>query len=131
MSQQSLEDLLVDEDELTEELLTRTLSPYAGIGNESGAFVPTERFNSLESKSQTTVVLLIRKAAYELDLAEDEGASPKEIAELSGINHNTVKTAVRELADMNLVVNNDGRYSIPTYNYESARDLIQEADDER
>lgn len=125
MSQQkSLDDLLVSEDDLNEELLTEVLAPYVRIGNDSGAFIPTAEFESLTSTEKVAVFLLYRKAAYELDLADDEGATPLEVTEASGINHNTVKTAVRDLDEENLVQNEDGEYSVPAYKYDAVREFI-------
>lgn len=124
-AQKSLDDLIVDEEQLNESLLAETLAPYAGITSESGAFVPTDEFGELRSDAQTAVVLLHRKATFELGLVDEEGAAPRQIAEASGINHNTVKTAVRELDKRGLVANDGGVYTIPTYNYEKAAELIQ------
>lgn len=125
MSQSTLEDLLVSEDDLNEELLTDVLAPFAQIGDRSGAFVPTDEFHSLGALQQTAVFLLFRKAAHALDLAEEEGARPMEIAEKSGLNHSTVKGKVRELDELGLVQNDDGAYSIPAYSYDGVRDLIE------
>lgn len=124
-TQTELDDLLVDEQSLNEEQLKEVLAPYAGIGNDSGAFVPTDKFGDLNSFQQTAVVLLHRKAAHELGLAEKEGVSPSEIASASGINHNTVKPAVRQLDEDGIVENHNGEYTVPTYNYDKVRELIE------
>lgn len=129
--QQSLDDLLLDETNYNEDLLTGVLAPYVRIGDSSGAFVPTDEFDSLEAREQVAIVLLYRKAAFELGLADSENASPKEVAEASGIKHNTVKPTVRELHEDGLVVNDDSRYSVPPYNYESLQKLIDGGSDER
>lgn len=122
--QKTLDDLLVNEDDLNEELLTEVLAPYVRIGDDSGAFIPTDEFESLQSTEKVAVFLLYRKAASELGLADDEGATPMEVTEGSGMNHSTVKGAVRELDEKNLVQNDDGKYSVPAYNYDSVRELI-------
>ena len=124
--QTSLDDLLVDEEDRHEELLTTTLSPFLGIGDSSGALIPTEEFEKLSSVPQTALVLLGRKAAYGLDLADEEGATPKEISEISGINYNTVKSAVRELDEEGLVDNSDGCYTVPPHSYDQVKALIEE-----
>jgi DNA-directed RNA polymerase specialized sigma24 family protein len=124
-AQQSLDDLIVDEEQLNESLLTEIVAPHAGIASESGDFVPTGEFTDLKSDAQTAVVLLHRKAAFELGLADEEGATPSQISQASGINHNTVKTAVRELDEEGIVSNDGGSYTIPTYNYERAAEIIQ------
>lgn len=122
----SLDDLLIDEEDLNEQVLTETIAPYAGVGNQSGAFIPTDEFEQLNANQQTAVVLMHRKATYELGFTDEETVTPRTISDISGINHNTVKTAVRSLDNMNLVENNDGVYRIPTYNYERARLFIEE-----
>lgn len=127
---QSLDDLLVDEEEFNESMLTEVLAPYVRIGDDSGTFMPTDAFDSLSAAEQTAVVLLYRKAAHELDLSENDGGTPMEISEASGINYNTVKTAVRDLDDEGLVANDDGEYSIPGYNFDAVREFLQGDDDE-
>lgn len=132
MSQQSkLDDLLVEEDDLNESLLTGVLSPYVRIGDDSGAFLPTEEFESLTSTTQAAIVLLYKKAAFELGFSEEEGAGPMAIAEESGMNHSTAKGAVRSLDQENLVDNDNGVYTVPPYNYDSVQRLIEDDGDER
>lgn len=132
MSQQStLDDLLVEEDDLNESLLTDVLSPYIDIGNKSGAFLPNEKFESLTSAKQAAIVLLYKKAAYELDLSEEEGAGPMDIADASGMNHSTAKTAVRSLDEKNLVENEGGEYTVPPYNYDTVQRFIEGDGDEQ
>lgn len=126
MSQsKSIDDLFVDEEELNEALLAEVLEPYVQIGSSSGAFVATRKFDGLQAMEQATVVLLFQKARAERDLVGDEKMTPTEITEVSGINNNTVKGAVRELDGMNLVENESGAYSIPAYNLEAAKELVQ------
>lgn len=115
----------MDEQELNEEILAEVLSPFVRIGNESGDFIPTDEFEALNSTKQTAVVLLYQKAAFELDLAEQKGGTPQDISNISGINHNTVKTAVRNLEEDNIASNEDGLYSIPSYNYREVEALIE------
>ena len=95
------------------------------IGKSSGVFAPTPKFKSLDTTRQTAVALLYQRAAHELGYAERPGASPSEIAESTGINHNTVKTAVRKLDDTGIAKNDGGVYSIPPYSFEAAEDIIQ------
>ncbi|MDZ7849977.1 MAG: hypothetical protein U5K70_03910 [Halodesulfurarchaeum sp.] len=129
--QKSLDDLLVDEDDFNESMLTDVLAPFVGIGDNSGTLLPTDKFEELSAVAQTAVVLLARKATYEIGLSEEEGATPLDISQISGINHNTVKTAVRDLDEMNLVANDDGEYTVPTYDYDKAKDLIKSDHDDR
>jgi len=124
--QSSLEDLLVDEEQLNEELLFGILSDYIRIGNESGSLVPQPAFEELTAKQQITVVLLAQKARFELDRAETEWLTPTEISEESGIKSGTVFPAVRDLEDDDIVVSDDGEYRIPPYNFTRAEEFIKE-----
>lgn len=132
MSKQStIDDLLVDEDELNESLLTDVLSPYIGIGNESGALLPNEKFESLTATEQTAIVLLYKKAASERGLSEEEGAGPTGIADASGMNPSTVRTALSRLSEKNLVENEGGEYTVPPYNYDRVQRFIEGDGDEQ
>jgi hypothetical protein len=127
-NQSKLEDLLVSEDDLNEGLLAGGIGDYVRIGENSGAFIPNEQFDQLSANAQTIVALLYQKATFELGLSEAERLPPKEISETTGLNHNTVKGAVRELKNNNLVESEDGAYWVPTYNYQKAVSFIEGAE---
>lgn len=124
-NQTGLEDLLVSEDDLNEEVLVNTIGGYVQIGEDSGVFIPTDEFGHLSANAQVTTALLYQKVTYELEFSDAEKLTPKEISETTGLNHNTVKGAVRDLKDKNLVENEDGAYWVPTYNYQRAREFIE------
>jgi len=124
-SQSTLEDLLVDEEQMNEELLTNLLSDYVGIGSDSGSLVPTSAFEELTAKQQIVVVLLAQRARYELEMVESEQLTPSEISEESGIKTGTIYPSVRELEEDDIAVGNDGSYHIPTYNFTKAKQLIR------
>lgn len=128
--QASLDDLLVSEDQLNEAALTNIVAPYAEIGKETGVFVPTTKFDELSSDLQTAIVLLYQKAAHALNFEENEGLTPMEISEISGLNHSTVKGAVRRLANKNIVVNDEGTYSVPAYSYNKIEEMISGEEDD-
>lgn len=124
--QSSLEDLLVDEEQLNEELLANTVGKYVDIGKDSGDLIPNESYNKLNSREKCTVALLAQKARFELDMAEDEWLSPTELSELSGVKKNTIYPAVRELADEGVVRGEDGQYVIPSVKIEEAKEYLAE-----
>lgn len=124
--QSSLEDLLVDEEQLNEELLANTVGEYVNIGKDSGDLVPKETYNSLNSKEKVVVALLAQKARFELDMAEEEWLTPAEISELSGVKKNTVYPAVRDLVDKGVVRDDDGEYVIPSVKVEQAKEYLAE-----
>ncbi|WP_152043482.1 hypothetical protein [Salinigranum salinum] len=124
-SQSKLEDLLVDEEQMNEELLTNLLADYVGIGSDSGSLVPTPAFEELTAKQQIVVVLLAQRARHELEMVESEQLTPTEISEESGIKTGTIYPSVRDLEDEDIAVGNDGSYHIPPYNFTKAKQFIR------
>lgn len=128
-NQTTFEDLLIDEEEVSETLLTETLIDYIRIGDESGSIVPQDAYEDLTNREQVVVVLLAQHALEGLDMADEQWLTPSQIAERSGIKKGSVYPAVRELDDADIVENDDGSYRIPTHSLESAkRHLEPEAD---
>lgn len=119
--QLTFEDLLVDEQELSESLLTETLIEYIRIGDETGNIVPQEEFEDLTNQEKVVVVLLVQHALEGLDKTEKEFLTPTEISERSGVKKGSVYPAVRELDDADIAQNRDGAYRIPTHNLEAAK----------
>lgn len=125
--QSSLEDLLVDEEQLNEELLANTVGEYVNIGKDSGDLIPEEAYNDLQSKEKIVVALLAQKARFELDMAEEEWLTPSELNELTGVKKGTIYPAVRDLAnDEGIVRDEDGAYMIPSVKVEEAKQYLAE-----
>lgn len=124
-NQRTLENLLVDEQEISEDILHDLLSEYIRIGKQSGNLIPQKAFRSLTAKQKVVVVLLSQRARFELDLVETEWLTPTEISEQSGIKKGTVYPTVRELDSEGLVDDNDGSYRFPSHNFDRARKYIQ------
>lgn len=125
-NQQSLEDLLIDEEDLNEELLSEVLIEYIRIGNNSGSIITKPGFHELNSQQKVAVVLLAQKARKELGLAESKWIGPTEIAEASGIKKGTVYPAAKAIEEEHgLAENEDGLYTIPTYNLNKAREFVR------
>lgn len=124
--QTTLEDLLVDEEELNEELLAGTVGKYVQIGKDSGDLIPNEQYNDLNSRRKVVVALLAQKARFELDLAEEEWIPPSKISELSGVKKGTVYPAVRDLVDEGIIRDDDGDYIIPSVKVEQAKEFLAE-----
>lgn len=125
-NQLTFNDLLVDEEEVSEALLTETLIDYIRIGEESGSIVPQEAFEDLTNKDKITVVLLAQHALEELNMADDEWLKPTSIADRGGVKKGSVYPAVRDLDDEGIVEANDGAYRIPTHNLEAAKRYISQ-----
>lgn len=128
--QSSLQDLLIDENQLNEELLAEVLSEYVRIGKDSGGLYPRAPFSELNSFRKTAVILLAQHAREALGLAESEWLKPSEIAKISKIKKGTIHPAVRELEDMGLAENDDGSYRIPGPNLLRTKEFIEGEGDE-
>jgi hypothetical protein len=124
--QSSLEDLLVDEEQLNEELLANTVGKYVKIGKDSGDLIPNSEYSDLTSAKKVVVALLAQKARFELDMADGEWLSPSELSEMCGVKKNTIYPKVRDLADEGILRDGDGEYMIPSVNVEQAKEYLAE-----
>lgn len=128
--QKTLEDLLVDEEEVTEELLFDLLADYVRIGSDSGAIITQPEFRELKARNKIIVILTAQKARQELGMVETEWMGPKDISEASGINVNTIYPNVRGLEEEGILESNDGEYHLPSYNLQQVQGLIGGGADE-
>lgn len=126
----TLDDLLVDEEELSEELLSTLLEKYVRIGKQSGELLPEPSFQELSTKQKTAVTLLTQRAKHKLDVAESEWLSPSEISALSGVKKGTIYPIVRTLEEEGIAESDDGSYRIPGHGVRKVQQLIEEGDDE-
>ena len=129
-NQRTLENLLVDEQEVSEELLYDLLNEYVRIGEQNGALITQGAFRDLVAKQKIVVVLLAQWARFDLEIAESEWLTPTEISEQSGIKSGTVNPGVRNLDEESLVEDDGGRYRLPARNFERAREYIQGGDED-
>lgn len=127
-NQRTLENLLVDEQEISEEILHDLLTRYIRIGKESGDLIPQGPFRDLTAKQKTIIVLLSQRARHELEMVETEWMSPTDISEQSGIKKGTVYPTVREINNEGLVEDDDGKYRIPAHGLDKARDYVHEGE---
>jgi len=125
-NQRTLENLLVDEQEVSEEILHDLLNEYIRIGKQSGDLIPEKAFQSLTAKQKIVLVLLSQHARHELDMVESEWMTPTEISEQSGVKKGTVYPTVRELDNEEVVEDDDdGSYRVPAHSLEQARGYIE------
>ena len=129
-NQQTLENLLVDEEEISEEILHNLLIEYIQIGKQSGDLIPREPFQEIPAKQKVVIVLLSQQARNKLDMVESEWMTPSEISEQSGIKKGTVYPTVRELSNNGLAEDDYGSYRIPSHSLQRARASIEEADND-
>lgn len=124
--QLTFDDLLIDEDEVNESLLTETLIEYVRIGNESGGIIAQAAYEELTNREKVIVILLAQHAIEGLDMTDTAWLTPTEIAKKSGIKKNSVYPAVRELDDADVAETDDGAYRIPTHSLERAKQELTE-----
>lgn len=123
-NQRTLENLVVDEQKISEEILHDLLTGYIRIGKQSGDLIPEKAFQSLTAKQKVVLVLLSQHARHELEMVESEWMTPTEISEQSGVKKGTVYPTVRELDSEGVVEDDDGSYRVPAHSLEQARDYI-------
>jgi predicted transcriptional regulator len=129
--QKKLENLLVDEEKVSEELLYDLLNEYIRIGEQNGTIYHEEAYQDLTSAEKIVTILATQMARYELDMAESNWMSPSEISEASGVKTGTIHPKVRELKEDGIIESDgDGSYSLPTHNVSRAREYIFGGDDE-
>ena len=120
----TLKDLIVDEEEQNEQLLTGLLEKYVRIGKQSGELLPEPAFQELSTKQKTAVTLLTQRAKQKLDVSESEWLSPSEISAQSGVKKGTVYPIVRTLEEEGVAENEDGNYRIPGHGVRKVQQII-------
>src|SRR5437660_9735235 len=116
MGDDPLADLLVKKEDLDRKLLAEVLTPYVKLDQDSGTVIPTPSFARLTNASKILVFLLGRKAAKSLNLlSEPEERTPKEIATLTGINHDSVKPTLSTLYKARKVQKAGNSYFVPDH----------------
>lgn len=107
-----LDDIFVDGDQMDRELVASILDPYMAIDSEDGELYPKEAYGDLDSKEQIQIVLTAERAKALQGLADSASLGPSAISNLGGINENTVKPGVRDLADDGQIADTDGGYEV-------------------
>ena len=121
-----LDELVVDEGELNRDLLAGILSPYVRLARTDGRPIFTGEFRRLSASQRTLVYLLARKAAISLQLSSgDASATPKEIADSTGVPHGTIKPVVIELVKKGMLLGEKGRYSVPSHALISIKEVFE------
>ena len=127
-SQATFEDLLIDEEEISENLLSETLIDYVRIGQDSGNVIPQEPFEDLTNQQKLTIMLLAQHALTELDFTEEAWLTPSAIAKRSGMKKGSVYPTVRDLNEDGIAESDNGAYQIPVHNLEAAKRILPQED---
>lgn len=109
-----LRELLLDAAEVDRTAIAGALKGRIGIDSKSGRLVLSPGFNSLDSRRKVLAVLLARKAAHLLKLADQETIGHRHIVEVSGLPSGTVAPALKSLREARLVAQDDAKaYYVP------------------
>ena len=107
-----LEGIFVNGDQMDRELVASILDPYMAIDSEDGELYPKEAYGNLNSKGQIQIVLTAERAKVLNGLVDSASLGPSAISNFGGIKENTVKPAVRDLADDGQIADTDDGYEV-------------------
>jgi hypothetical protein len=116
MSDDPLNKLLLDAEEIDRASLARALHDYVGVDNKDGKVVLKPSFNKLTVRKKILAYLLGKKVAKLLGKVENELTLPKDVIVQTGMPKGTVNPKLRELSQARLVSQTkDGEYYIESY----------------
>lgn len=111
----SLDELFVNEDEtLSNEAIKGILIEYVQFTQPHGKIFLLPTFDKLDNEKKMLVLLLAKKA-LKIKLGLEEGATPKELQDITGLGTGTVSPTLTTLLRERLVSKDDGKYTIPNY----------------
>lgn len=111
-----LEDLLVDEDKLTDELVKNSLAPHLGLSKSSDQIVPKPGFSELPQPTRILLYLVSRYAATKLKLpGASLSASVDKISENCMIPIKSCREILSRLKGTGLISKDQGGYLIPVH----------------
>lgn len=121
-----LNSLVIRVDDFDEEQLAELLEGRVNIDREGGDLHFAPGVHEEYTIRQRAVLALLGQAAQNC-LGDDPegGLTPKEIEELLGVNGNSLRPALKKLADGGVAVRDEeGQYSIPPYALDEAADEL-------
>lgn len=121
-----LQTLLVEADDIAREDVAEALSPLLRFTRD-GALIPDQSFARLPAELRVVAVLLALRAQQMLGVREQAGATPGEVASLSGMPPGTVRPKLAQLLKAHRVARAGGLYSLPIPGVPSACQLLKEA----
>jgi hypothetical protein len=120
-----LRELVLDAAEVDRAAIAGALKGRVGIDSKSGRVVLSPGFNALDARRKVVAVLLARKAAHLLDLADMEAMGHREIVEASGLPSGTVAPTLKGLREARLVAQDDTKaYYVPSSQINAAVRVI-------
>ncbi len=116
MSDDPLDNLLLDAQEIDRASLARALHDFVGIDKVTGKVVLKPGFNKLNSRQKILAYLLGKKVAKLLGRNDSEVVAPKDIPTETGIPKGTVHPKLRELLESRVVSQTkEGEYYIESH----------------
>lgn len=123
-SDDPLLELVVDAVEVDRQRIAAALRGVVAI-DKSGAVIPAQGYQALNSQQKILAYLLGRKVAVLLELAEKEAIGPKDIAASTGLAEGTVYPTVRKLHGERLASQDvDSRYYLSPHQVGTAIDAL-------
>jgi len=98
-----LQELVVDAAAVDRNAIASVLKGRIAIDSDSGRLVLSPSYNDLEARRKVLSVLLARKAAHLLKLAENEALTNKEVGEQTGLPPGTAAPSLKSLKELRLV----------------------------
>ena len=109
-----LRELLVDAAEVDRRQIATTLKGRVGIDSKTGRLQLLPGYNQLDARRKVLAVLLARKAAFLLEITDDDALTNKEVTEITGLAAGTAAPSLKSLRELRLVSQGDGKaYFIP------------------
>ena len=117
MSEDPLEQLLLDAEEVDRALLANSIKKFLGIDTKTGNIILKPDFEKLTSRHKVLIFLLAIKAAALLKKINYEKVSPKYIIERTSIPSGTVHPKLKELKAEHLISQDEdsGDYFVPSH----------------
>jgi hypothetical protein len=128
-SNDPLRQLLVDAAQVDRERIAGVLKDRVLIDSTSGSLVLLPEYRRFNAYRKILAVLLARKAAVLLDLADTDALTNKQVTELTRLRPGTAAPGVRDLREMHLLDQNSNKaYFIPNSHISAVIEFIEEAD---
>lgn len=108
----ALKDLISDKSSVNEDIIEKILADRVRYDAKEHEIILTKNGRSLPAVNRALLVLVANEGWSYVDESDPVGLKPKEISEITGIKGGTLRPALRDLADENLVRSDAGAYRI-------------------
>ncbi|MHA7818676.1 MAG: hypothetical protein ACX930_03400 [Erythrobacter sp.] len=120
----ALKDLVSDKSSVNEETIEKILAGRVRFDPDQHEIILTKEGRSLAAVNRALLILVANEGWVYVDESETRGLKPKEISEVTGIKGGTLRPALRDLADENLVRSESGEYRIVVGNLNDIEDRL-------